>query len=715
MKKKIALIGNPNCGKTTLFNCLTGSTQYVGNWPGVTVEKKEGLLTVEGQSLLLVDLPGIYSLSPYSPEEVITRNYLIETQPDVIINIIDAANIERSLYLTTQILEAGLPTIVVVNRIDVIERNGDTLDLSVLEAHLKCRVVPCSALKKERCQDVCAALGEVLRSPNAAPFPMFNPSIEGALEEISKTLEGTVPTQQIRWYAVKFFERDARIGEGLSLDPAKETHIESTIVACEALLDDDSESLIANARYDFIMQFIALAVDRKNKSRDTVSDSIDKIVTNRVLALPIFALVMFLVYYLSISTLGAWGTDWVNDVLFGEIIPSAVGNFLVSMGTAEWLNSLILDGMIAGVGAVLGFLPQMLVLFFCLSILEDCGYMARIAFIMDRLFRRFGLSGKSFIPMLVGTGCSVPGIMASRTIESEPDRKMTVITTSFIPCSAKLPVIALIAGVFFPHSSWVAPSAYFVGVGSVLLSGLILKKTMAFSGAETPFIMELPAYHMPDPRGVFKQVSFRGREFAQKAGTIILLASVVIWFLGSFNVSLEMADMQHSILAGLGNLFAPLFAPLGWGDWRATVATFTGLIAKENVVGTFGVLYGASGAAGGGTEAWGSLRSSFSPLASYSFLVFNLLCAPCFAAIGAIHREMRSNRWTLLAVGFQTGLAYCVALIIYQLGTLFMGAPVSFWTLVALAVLGGMLYLLFKPNRYSHKGNDKKRKFKEVV
>lgn len=697
MRIKLALAGNPNCGKTTMFNYLTGSSQYVGNWPGVTVEKKEGQLKGH-KEVDIVDLPGIYSLSPYTLEEVVTRNYLIEEKPDVIINIVDSTNVERNLYLTTQLMEMGIPVVIAMNMMDLVRKKGDTIDIKKLSEALGCPVLEMSAFKGEGCIEAAEQALEVAKQKVTKQCEqIFSAHVEWALEAIEGIIGDRVEKQYLRWFAIKLFERDEKIIVGLGLTEEQKNAIEQMIGKCEIEEDDDSESIITNERYNVVEGIVKDSVHKKNHNKMTTSDRIDLVITNRFLALPIFAGIMFLVYYVSISTVGTWGTDWVNDVLFGDLIPPAIESFLVSVGSAEWLNSLILDGVLAGVGGVLGFLPQMMVLFFCLAILEDCGYMSRIAFIMDRIFRKFGLSGKSFIPILIGTGCGVPGIMASRTIENEADRKMTIITTTFIPCSAKLPIIALIAGALFPGSIWVAPSAYFVGITAIIVSGIMLKKTKTFTGDLAPFVMELPPYHMPSAKGVVKQVWDKGKSFVKKAGTIIFLASGVLWFLSSFNWSFQMVEASESILATIGGVIAPIFEPLGWGDWRATVATITGLIAKENVVGTFGVLYGFEEVAENGTQVWQSLQMSFTQLSAYSFLVFNLLCAPCFAAIGAIRREMGNAKWTWITVGYQTGFAYCVALVIYQIGTLLTGGGFGFFSAVAIALLGLFLYLLFRP------------------
>ncbi len=704
-KIKIALAGNPNSGKTTMFNHLTGSSQYVGNWPGVTVEKKEGWLKGHNKEVIIQDLPGIYSLSPYTLEEVVSRNYLINERPDVIVNIVDATNIERNLYLTTQLTEIGVPVVMALNMIDVVRKNGDVIDTKKLGEALGCEVVETSALKGIGTKEVAEkAIQLAQKKAKSSPRHTFSEFVEKALTQIEDELKEHAGGINKRWLAIKWFERDSKVEEQMSLPGDAKDRIEKIITQCEAELDDESESIITSERYAYIAKVMKQAVRKKNKDKLTTSDKIDAFVTNRVLALPIFAAVIFLVYYLSISTVGGWMTDWVNDSLFGEIVPNAVSGFLASVGTADWLTSLILDGIVAGVGAVLGFLPQMMTLFLCLAILEDCGYMARIAFIMDRIFRKFGLSGKSFIPILIGTGCGVPGIMASRTIENERDRRMTIITTTFIPCSAKLPIIALISGALFPGSVWVAPSTYFLGVAAIVVSGIILKKTRPFAGDPAPFVMELPAYHIPAVKSVLLHMLERAKAFAKKAGTVILLASVAIWFLSSFSWSMQMVDIEDSILASIGNVIAPIFAPLGWGDWKAAVATITGLIAKENVVGTFGILYGFSEVAEDGAQIWGNLQAAFTPLAAYTFLIFNLLCAPCFAAIGAVKSEMASTKWTWFAVGYQTLFAYTIGLITYQLGMLFTGGGFGPGAAVAIILTAALLFLLL---RKPSKSNDK--------
>lgn len=706
MAIKIALAGNPNSGKTTMFNELTGSSQYVGNWPGVTVEKKEGKLRGH-KDVIIQDLPGIYSLSPYTLEEVVSRNYLVKEKPDAIINIVDASNIERNLYLTTQLTEIGIPVVIALNMIDVVQKNGDVIDIKKLKAAIGCEVVEASALKGIGLKEVTQRAVN-LAQENAAftPKHTFSAPVEKALSQIEELISGHDNNISSRWLAIKLFEHDEKVLNEAALSKEVLDKIDGITAICESELDDDGESIITNERYTYINDVIKTCLRKGSKSDMTPSDRIDKIVTNKWLALPIFAAVMFLVYYISISTVGAMGTDWVNDVLFGDIVPNGVGSFLDSVGTSEWLYSLILDGIIAGVGGVLGFLPQMLVLFFCLAILEDSGYMARIAFIMDRIFRRFGLSGKSFIPILIGTGCGIPGIMATRTIESENDRRMTIITTTFIPCGAKLPIIALIAGALFPEAVWVGPSAYFLGIAAIIISGIILKKTRLFAGDPSPFVMELPAYHLPGLKGVLIHMFDRGKAFVKKAGTIILLAAIVVWFLSTFGWNMQMVDVEESILASIGRVIAPVFAPLGWGDWKAAVASITGLIAKENVVGTFGVLYGFAEVAEDGAEVWVNLQSAFTQLTAYTFLMFNLLCAPCFAAIGAARTEFRSNKWTLIGIAFQCGFAYVASLIVYQLGVLFTGGSFGAGTAVAIILLIALIYLLIrKPSRPAKEKN----------
>lgn len=712
MEYKIALAGNPNCGKTTMFNDLTGSSQYVGNWPGVTVEKKEGKLRTNKQAVIQ-DLPGIYSLSPYTLEEVVTRNYLVGEHPDAMINIVDASNLERNLYLTTQLLEIGVPMVIALNMMDLVRKNGDQIDLKKLSEQLGCPIVQTSAVKGEGSSEVAQAALSLAQSKAAPPSPLvFSEQLEEILHTISHLIQGRCPAQNLRWYTIKLFERDEKALEQLSLDQSLLDEIESLRKQAEELFDDDAESIITHERYLTIANLLKSCYRKKSNRQLTTSDKIDRIVTNRILALPIFALVMFVIYYLSITTVGTMMTDWVNDVLFTEIIPPAVEGWLVSLNTAPWLQSLLLDGVIAGVGAVLGFLPQMMVLFLLLALLEDCGYMARIAFIMDRIFRRFGLSGKSFIPMLIGLGCGVPAVQASRTIENDRDRKMTIMTTTFIPCSAKLPIIGLIAGALFNGSGWVATSAYFVGIAAIILSGIILKKTSLFAGEPAPFVMELPAYHLPSIKGVLIHMWDRLKAFVRKAGTIIFLSSIVIWFLSSFNFKLQMVDTQQSILSSLGKLIAPLFAPLGWGHWEAAVGTITGLVAKENVVATLGILFGFAEVAENGDEIWSLFAQNFTALSAYSFLVFNLLCAPCFAAIGAIRREMGSAKWTWIAIGYQCIFAYIVSLIIFQLGNWFTTGVLSVGTIVGILLLAAMVYLLVRP---APNGKNKKRKAAKAV
>ena len=704
MSVKIALAGNPNCGKTTLFNALTGSNQFVGNWPGVTVEKKEGKLKGH-KDVIIMDLPGIYSLSPYTLEEVVARNYLIGERPDAIINIIDGTNIERNLYLSTQIMELGIPVIMAVNMIDILEKTGDKIHLDKLSKKLGCEVVAISALKGTGIKEAAnKAVKLAQKKQSAETVHEFSRDAEAIIDKVEYKLSGIVPEEQKRFFAIKLLEKDDKIKDQMKAT----VDVSAEIKEMEEKFDDDTESIITNERYVYISSIIGECITKsKAKGELTTSDKIDRIVTNRWLALPIFAVIMWIVYYVSVTTVGAFVTDWTNDVLFGEIIPPAIEKLLVSVHCAAWLQGLILDGIVAGVGAVLGFVPQMLVLFIFLAFLESCGYMARVAFIMDRIFRKFGLSGKSFIPMLIGTGCGVPGVMASRTIENDRDRKMTIMTTTFIPCGAKLPIIALIAGALFDGASWVAPSAYFVGIAAIICSGIILKKTKMFAGDPAPFVMELPAYHMPTVGNVLRSMWERGWSFIKKAGTIITLSTILLWFLmsfgwvdGSFGM-LEAEQLNDSILASIGNVIAPLFAPLGWGDWKMAVAAVTGLIAKENVVGTFGILFGFAEVAEDGTEIWGQLAGSLTAVAAYSFLVFNLLCAPCFAAMGAIKREMNNAKWFWFAIGYQTLLAYVVSLCIYQIGTLITAGTFGVGTVVAFILIIGFLYLLFRPYKES--------------
>ncbi len=707
MSIKIALAGNPNCGKTTLFNALTGSNQFVGNWPGVTVEKKEGKLKGY-KDVIVIDLPGIYSLSPYTLEEVVARNYLIVERPDVILNIIDGTNVERNLYLSTQLMELGIPVIMAVNMMDVVNKNGDQIHIDKLSKKLGCEVVEISALKGTGITEAAAKAVNLAKTKAQTPaIHEFAAEVESVLASIEDKIGTEVSAEQKRFFAIKLLERDDKIAAQMKQVPDVTEEIEKI----EQDMDDDTESIITNERYLFITSIIKECYTKKSKNKLTTSDKVDRIVTNRILALPIFAVVMFLVYYVSVTTVGTWATDWANDGVFGEGwnffgmqvpgIPVIVENGLNAIGCADWLQGLILDGIIGGVGGVLGFVPQMLILFAFLAFLEACGYMARIAFIMDRIFRKFGLSGKSFIPMLIGSGCGVPGIMASRTIENDRDRKMTIMTTTFVPCGAKLPIIALIAGALFQGAWWVAPSAYFVGIAAIIVSGIILKKTRIFAGDPAPFVMELPAYHMPTVSNILRSMWERGSSFIKKAGTIILLSTIVVWFASNFGIVGGkiglVEDLSDGFLANLGSLIAPIFAPLGWGDWKSAVAAITGLVAKENVVGTFGVLFGFAEVAEDGTEIWGTLASSMTSLAAYSFLVFNLLCAPCFAAMGAIRREMNNAKWFWFAVGYQTGLAYIVSLCIFQIGNLITTGAFGFGTIVAFAAVLIFLYLLFRP------------------
>ena len=712
MGVKIALAGNPNSGKTTLFNALTGSNQFVGNWPGVTVEKKEGKWK-EDKEVVIMDLPGIYSLSPYTLEEVVARNYLITERPDAILNIVDGTNLERNLYLTTQLLELGIPVVMAINMMDIVRKNGDEINTKKLAEKLGCEVVTISALKGDGIKDAASrAVKHAGQKAGQESVHEFAPEVENYLNEIEGRLGYEIPEEQKRFYAIKLFERDDKIKDAMKNAP----DVEDIIARAEKEMDDDAESIITNERYSFIGSIIGDCLKKNKKQELTTSDKIDRIVTNRWLALPIFAAVMWLVYYVSVTTVGSILTDWTNDTLFGEWIIPAAQSFFEGIGCADWLTGLIVDGVISGVGAVLGFVPQMLVLFLFLAFLESCGYMARIAFIMDRIFRKFGLSGKSFIPMLIGTGCGVPGVMASRTIENDRDRKMTVMTTTFIPCGAKLPIIALIAGALFDGASWVAPSAYFVGIAAIICSGIILKKTKMFAGDPAPFVMELPAYHMPTVGNVLRSMWERGWSFIKKAGTIITLSTIVVWFLLNFGWTdagfgmlnfdgLEGAAMEAAqaecVLAKIGNLISWIFTPLGWGDWKMTVAAITGLVAKENVVGTFGQLFGFAEVAEDGQEIWGTLANSMSQIAAYSFLVFNLLCAPCFAAMGAIKREMNNAKWFWFAIGYQCLLAYLVALCIFQFGTLFTGGGFGIGTVAAIVILIGFLYMLFRPYKES--------------
>lgn len=716
MAVKIALAGNPNCGKTTLFNGLTGSNQFVGNWPGVTVEKKEGKLKGY-KDVVITDLPGIYSLSPYTMEEVLARNYLMNERPDVILNIVDGTNLERNLYLSTQLMELGIPVVMAVNMMDVVEKDGSQIHTGGLGEKLGCEVVEISALKGTNIQKAAEMAVSLAKKGDAAvPVHKFPPVVEDAIGEVAAMLGDGVKEEQKRFFAIKLLEGDDKIGMQLEQAP----DVSALVKKLEEALDDDAESIITNGRYLFISSIIGDCMSKGKKGGQSVSDRIDRIVTNRFLALPVFAVVMWLVYYVSVTTVGTWATDWANDGVFGEGwslfglevpgIPTLVESALSAVGCADWLSGLVLDGIIGGVGAVLGFVPQMLVLFLFLAFLESCGYMARVAFIMDRIFRKFGLSGKSFIPMLIGTGCGVPGVMASRTIENDRDRKMTIMTTTFIPCGAKLPIIALIAGAFFGGASWVAPSAYFVGIAAIICSGIILKKTRMFAGDPAPFVMELPAYHMPTVSNVLRSMWERGWSFIKKAGTIILLSTIVIWFATYFGFAdgefrmLGDTEIDHSLLAYAGSCISRLFLPLGWGDWKSAVAAITGLVAKENVVGTFGILFGFAEVAEDGTEVWGALAGSMTAAAAYSFLVFNLLCAPCFAAMGAIKREMNNTRWFWFAIGYQTVFAYVVSLCVYQIGALFCTGTFGFGTAAAFLFVAGFLYLLARPYKENKKG-----------
>ncbi len=723
MSIRIALAGNPNCGKTTLFNALTGSNQFVGNWPGVTVEKKEGKLK-KHEGVTITDLPGIYSLSPYTLEEVVARNYLIGERPDAILNIIDGTNLERNLYLTTQLTELGIPVVVAINMMDVVVKNGDKINTAELSRALGCKVIEISALKGTGIMEAAEAAIDAAGNGKTVPMHTFSGTVEHALAHIEEAAVHGLPEEQQRWYAIKLFERDDKVLEQLNLSESVLSHIETDIKAAEEEMEDDAESIITNERYLYIGSIIKVCLKKKSAGKLTNSDKIDKIVTDRFLGLPIFAAIMFLVYYISMVTVGASATDWANDGLFGDGfyllgigsaayeeaseaygvwvpgIPVLVGNALEAAGVADWLAGLINDGIVAGVGAVLGFVPQMLVLFLLLAFLEACGYMARIAFVLDRIFRKFGLSGKSFIPMLIGTGCGIPGIMASRTIENERDRRMTIMTTTFIPCGAKVPFISMVAGAVFGGSAWVATSAYFVGMAAIIISGIMLKKTKMFSGDPAPFVMELPAYHMPAAGNVLRSMWERGWSFIRKAGSIILLSTIVIWFMTYFGFTSEgfrmlgEEEMEQSLLAAVGSAVAWIFIPLGWGNWQAAVATITGLVAKENIVGTMSIFY---------PGGWPEIGANFSMVAGYSFLVFNLLCAPCFAAIGAIKREMNSAKWTWFAIGYQCGLAYAAALMVYQIGSAFMGNLNVIGLLAAIVILGSMIYMLFRPYKEATK------------
>ena len=707
MSIKIALAGNPNCGKTTLFNALTGSNQFVGNWPGVTVEKKEGRLKGH-KDVIIMDLPGIYSLSPYTLEEVVARNYLINERPDAIINIVDGTNLERNLYLSTQIMELGIPVVMAVNMMDLVQKTGNKIYIDKLSKKLGCEVVEISALKGTGISKAAEkAIAAAQKKSSVTPVHEFAQEVEDVIKTVETKLTGIVAEEQKRFFAIKLLEKDSKITEQMKSVP----DVSIEVKALEDKFDDDTESIITNERYVYISSIIGQCYSKSAKGKKlTTSDKIDRIVTNRWLALPIFAVVMFVVYYVSVTTVGTIVTDWTNDVLFGEIIPPAIESALEAVHCAAWLQGLILDGIVAGVGAVLGFVPQMLVLFFFLAFLESCGYMARVAFIMDRIFRKFGLSGKSFIPMLIGSGCGVPGVMASRTIENDRDRKMTIMTTTFVPCGAKLPIIAMIAGAFFGNSGWVATSSYFVGIAAIICSGIILKKTKMFAGDPAPFVMELPAYHWPTAGNILRSMWERGWSFIKKAGTIILLSTIVLWFLmgfgwegGSFGM---VEELNNSILAKIGSAIAWIFGPLGWtkaGEgWKMAVAAVTGLIAKENVVATFGMLFGFAEVAEDGAEIWGNLAQVMTPIAAYGFLVFNLLCAPCFAAMGAIKREMNNKKWFWFAIGYQCGLAYVVSLCIYQIGTLITTGTFGIGTVVAFILVACFIYLLFRPYKESN-------------
>ena len=709
MEIKIALAGNPNCGKTTLFNALTGSNQYVGNWPGVTVEKKEGRLK-GNKDVVIQDLPGIYSLSPYTLEEVVARGYLVNEKPDAILNIVDGTNIERNLYLTTQLIELGIPVVVAVNMIDLVRKNGDKIDLKKLGEALGCDVVEMSALKNEGGMEAaqrCVQAAQRAKGQSEKELPhVFTGSVEHAIAHIEESIAGKVDARNLRWYAIKVFERDEKVLAELELDSSLKKHLEEHIQDCEKELDDDAESIITNQRYAYINKVVDKAVKKKAALHSlSTSDKIDKIVTNRILALPIFIVVMYVVYWVAMGPFGTFLTDWTNDVLGGAWMTEGSRSLLESWGTADWLTGLVSDGIVAGVGAVLGFVPQMLVLFLMLSILEDIGYMARVAFIMDRIFRKFGLSGKSFIPMLIGSGCGVPGVMASRTIENERDRRMTIMTTTFVPCGAKMPIVGLFAGALFGGSGLVAVSAYFIGIAAIIISGIILKKTKMFAGDPAPFVMELPAYHVPAAVNVLRATWERGWSFIKRAGTIILASSIILWFLQGFGFVdgqfTMVEDNNSSILAAIGSAICIIFAPLGFGDWQSTVAVFTGLIAKENVVSTFGVLFGVgSEVAEDDPSLWTAVAAHYTPLMAYSFMIFNLLCAPCFAAMGAIKREMNNWKWTLGAIGYMCGLAYVVSFIVYQIGSLFVGGGFGIGTVIAILAVIAIIYLLVRRNPY---------------
>lgn len=704
MSIKIGLAGNPNCGKTTMFNELTGSSQYVGNWPGVTVEKKGGKLKGH-KEVEIVDLPGVYSLSPYTLEEVVTRNFMINDRPDAVINIVDASNIERNLYLTTQILELGIPTVIALNMMDIVEKNGDKIDINKLSKTLGCPVVETSALKGNGVKAAAEKAIEIANSKKKPNFQVpFSKEARDAFNEIEKIVQGNIQGKDINidWLSIKLFERDKNIIDNLKLPENILSDIEAVIQKYENELDDDSESIVTADRYAFIGDVVSSAIKKSSNGKETTSDKIDKIVTNRFLALPIFVVVMYAVYYIAI-TIGTIGTDWINDTLFGEIIQGNASDWMASANVADWLQGLVINGIISGVGSVIGFVPQIILLFLFLSVLEDCGYMARVAFIMDRIFRKFGLSGKSFIPMLISSGCGVPGIMATRTMENERDRKMTIMLTTFIPCSAKLPIIALIASAFFNDSAWVAPSAYFLGIIMIVVCGIILKKTKLFSGDPSPFVMELPQYHIPSAKSVVIHMWDRVKAFIAKAGTIILVSCAAVWFLQSFNWSFEMVDADNSILASLGNIIAPIFAPLGFGNWQSAVSTVTGLVAKENLVGTFGVLYGITDASETDPTLISNVGAMFTAASGFAFMAFNLLCAPCFAAIGTIRREMGNWKWTFITIGFQTATAYIVALVINQVGNYILGVGSLVGAVVSIIIAVAVVFIVIATGRRESK------------
>ncbi|HEL1980918.1 TPA: ferrous iron transport protein B [Streptococcus suis] len=695
MTKHIALAGNPNSGKTTLFNLLTGTNQRVGNWPGVTVERKSGTIK-KRKHLLIQDLPGIYSLSPYTPEERVARDYLIADQPAAILNVLDATNLERNLYLTLQLLEMGLPIVIALNMTDALKSQGRTINSDQLSYQLGVPVQPISALKKLGISQLLHEVEKIANQQAEPIYPQYDKQFEAGLAQVIDLLSDSIPNHQKRFYAIKLLEQDQVILDQLQLNAQDMLDLTEIIAILEKIYADDMEAIIVNQRYQFIEKITELVTKDSDKTFN-LSDNIDRLVTNRFLALPIFAAVMWLTYFLSIQTVGTIGTDWVNDVLFGELVPGLIQANLDRFEIAGWLQSLVLDGIIAGCGAILGFVPQIFVLFVCLGILEDIGYMSRVAFVMDRIFRRFGLSGKSFIPMLISTGCGVPGVMASRTIENEQDRKITIMTATFMPCSAKLPIISLVAGAFFPDNPWIAPSAYFVGMAAIVLSGMALKKTKQLGGVASPFIMELPSYHLPKLSTVLRYAFDKALSFIKRAGTIIFVTNIIIWFSSSYNWSLQMVETDESILASIGRSFSLLFAPLGFGNWRATVAAITGLLAKETVIATFGILYKLGETTEENPELWGLLQQDYTALSAYSFLVFNLLCAPCFAAIGAIHREMGEAKWTWIAIGFQTGLAYASSLVIYQIGlVLIYGQLPTVWTFIAIFLIITAIYSLVK-------------------